>query len=194
KIIKSGDVMQDAANFYAKNSADKSTILDSIPHSEFILCTMHRAENTDDLLRLTSIVNSLNKIHKKTPIVLPIHPRTKKILEANNLELNVTMIEPVGYFDMIELLKNCSLVMTDSGGLQKEAFFFKKNCVTMRDQTEWVELIENNVNILVGADESKIIAGYETMLNRESNFDMDLYGNGEAADNIAKSIHQLLSK
>ncbi|MBL4625222.1 MAG: UDP-N-acetylglucosamine 2-epimerase (non-hydrolyzing) [Flavobacteriales bacterium] len=193
-VLKSGDVMQDAAYFYAKKSVGKSTVMGSISYDKFVLCTMHRAENTDDIERLTSIVNALNQIHQKMPIVLPLHPRTKKIIEQNNLELNVTIIEPVGYFDMIELLKHCSLVMTDSGGLQKEAFFFKKNCVTMRDQTEWVELIENNVNVLVGANEGKIIEGYEKMISIDSKFEIDLYGSGSASENIAQSIHQLLSK
>ncbi len=187
-IINCGDVMQDAANFYAQKSEKKSTILSQLNLNDFILCTLHRAENTDDANRLRNIVNALNKIHESTPVVLPLHPRTKNKIKELGIDLNVNIIDPVGYFDMIELLKNCSLVMTDSGGLQKEAFFFKKNCITMRDQTEWVELIENNVNVLVGADTNKILSEVDRMKNLTSDFSINLYGNGAACNNIAQAL------
>ena len=185
QIVKSGDVMQDAATFYAKKSVEKSTVIKDNNLDKFILTTLHRADNTDDKDRLTDIVEALNEIHSTIcPIVLPLHPRTKAKLISHNLKLNVKLIDPVGYFDMIELIKNSSLVMTDSGGLQKEAFFFEKNCVTMRDQTEWVELIKANVNVLVGANKSKIIAETKVMMSQVSNFNVDLYGNGVACKNI----------
>ena len=191
KIFKCGDVMQDAATFYAKKSAEKSTINKQINLNQFILCTLHRAENTDDSTRLKAILDALNQIHLTTSVVLPLHPRTKGKIEALGVALKVKIIDPVGYFDMIELLKKCSLVMTDSGGLQKEAYFFKKNCVTLRDQTEWVELIENKVNILVGADKERIVSGASQMLNKESNFSIDLYGNGKACEKIAEALLEL---
>jgi len=185
QIIKSGDVMQDAAEFYAKKSKAKLTVINDNNLDKFILTTLHRADNTDDKNRLTDIVEALNEIHENTcPIVLPLHPRTKAKLKAHGLILNVNLIDPVGYFDMIELIKNSELVMTDSGGLQKEAFFFEKNCVTMRDQTEWVELIKADVNVLVGANKSQILEQAELMLNKKSNFNVDLYGNGKACKNI----------
>ena len=185
QIVKSGDVMQDAATFYAKKSVEKSTVIKDNNLDKFILTTLHRADNTDDIDRLSDIVEALNEIHSTIcPIVLPLHPRTKAKLISHNLKLNVKLIDPVGYFDMIELIKNSSLVMTDSGGLQKEAFFFEKNCVTMRDQTEWVELIKANVNVLVGANKSKIIAETKVMMSQVSNFNVDLYGNGVACKNI----------
>jgi len=184
-IKNTGDVMQDAACFYAKQSQDKSTIIKQINLNKYILTTLHRADNTDNKQKLTNIVEALNEIHQQIcPIVLPLHPRTKKKLQAFNLKLNVTLLDPVGYFDMIELLKNSSLVMTDSGGLQKEAFFFKKNCVTMRQQTEWVELINANVNVLTGANKQKIITEVDQMLIRPSDFTINLYGNGKASKNI----------
>lgn len=192
KVVKCGDVMQDAALFYAKISKEKATISNEINFEKFILCTLHRAENTDDPKRLTEIVEALNEIHETTPIVLPLHPRTKGKIEALGVDLKVKLIDPVGYFDMIELLKKCALVMTDSGGLQKEAFFFQKNCVTMRDQTEWVELIENNVNVLVGADGNKIKNETERMLSQQSDFDINLYGNGQACENIVNEISALI--
>lgn len=191
-IEKTGDVMQDAANFYAQKSEQKSTIVKEINLNKYILTTLHRAENTDDKERLSNIVEALNEIHQTIcPIVLPLHPRTKKKLESFKLELKVKIINPVGYFDMIELIKNSSLVMSDSGGLQKEAFFFKKNCVTMRDQTEWVELITADVNVLVGANKNQIIQQSKKMLNKISDFTLDLYGNGMASKNIAETIIKL---
>lgn len=191
-IEKTGDVMQDAANFYAQKSEQKSTIVKEINLNKYILTTLHRAENTDDKERLSNIVEALNEIHQTIcPIVLPLHPRTKKKLESFKLELKVKIINPVGYFDMIELIKNSSLVMTDSGGLQKEAFFFKKNCVTMRDQTEWVELITADVNVLVCANKNQIIQQSKKMLNKISDFTLDLYGNGMASKNIAETIIKL---
>jgi UDP-GlcNAc3NAcA epimerase len=191
KIVNSGDVMQDAANFYAQKSSEKAKVFQELNLDKFILCTFHRAENTDDDQRLTEIIESLNEINKEIQVVLPLHPRTKAKIKALGIELNVKTIDPVGYFDMIELLKNCNLVMTDSGGLQKEAFFFNKNCVTMRDQTEWVELIEHKVNVLVGADKVKILQGVHDMLEQESDFTINLYGNGKASENIVKEILKL---
>ncbi len=188
KIFKCGDVMQDAAFYYAEKSAIKSNVISKINLSKFILCTLHRAENTDNEIKLRSIVNSLNEIHKTTPIVLPLHPRTKLKIQELGLNLNVNIIDPVGYFDMMELLKKCALVLTDSGGLQKEAYFFKKNCVTMRDETEWVELIEKKVNIIVGSEKDKIVNGVNLMLNQKSDFTSDLYGNGNACNIIVKEI------
>jgi len=188
-IVRTGDVMQDAALFYAQKSEEKSTIISQLGLQKFALATLHRAENTDSKERLSQLVEGLNEIHETIcPVVLPLHPRTKAKLAAHGLELKVKLIDPVGYFDMIELLKNCALVLTDSGGLQKEAFFFRKNCVTMRDQTEWVELIENGVNVLIGADKKKLVESTRTMLNKSSNFDVNLYGNGNASVNIVTEL------
>ena len=187
-IYKCGDVMQDAAYFYAAKSEEKATVLKGLGLDQFALCTIHRPENTDNLDRLKNIIVALNEVNKTLPVVLPLHPRTRNILKDQNIDFEGELIEPVGYFDMIELLKNCSVVVTDSGGLQKEAYFFKKNCVTMRDQTEWVELIEHDVNVIVGADPERIIAEIARMKNQQSNFDVDLYGKGSACPNIAKDI------
>ena len=184
EIVMSGDVMQDAAMFYAEKAKEKNTISKEILNKDFILCTLHRAENTDSKEKLTDIVNALNEIQKTTNIVLPLHPRTAKKLNEFNLKLNVTLIEPVGYFDMITLLQNCKMVMTDSGGLQKEAFFFQKNCVTLREQTEWVELIENGYNKLAGSDYQKIIELSKQMLLKQNDFSKNLYGAGKASQNI----------
>ena len=193
-IINCGDVMQDAANFYATKSADKSSVFKSLNVQNFILCTLHRAENTDNKSRLVSIVNALNEVNKTIPVIMPIHPRTKNKIIEQGIDLNFKAIPPVGYFDMIELLKNCRLVMTDSGGLQKEAFFFKKNCITLRDQTEWVELVENKVNVLVGADYEKIISAVNISFNQKTSFDINLYGNGKACQNITNYLLEEFNK
>ena len=183
RIVKCGDVMQDAAIFYS----DLAQKLEMDLPDKFLLATIHRAENTDDPKRLTSIFNALAEISNDIPIILPLHPRTKKIISNSQLKINnlhLIMIDPVGYLQMIYLLKNCSLVMTDSGGLQKEAFFFKKPCVTLRDETEWIELIENGFNKIVGADEDKIISGYQEMSKIKNDYNINLYGNGEASEKI----------
>ncbi len=193
-VVKTGDVMQDAALFYGKISSEKSRIIEKLRVSdvEFLLCTLHRAENTDDLKRLSSIVKALNKISKEYVVILPLHPRTAKILRSNDIELDATITPPLGYLDMIELLKKTKLVLTDSGGLQKEAFFFSKPTVTLRDETEWVELVDNGFNVLAGADADKIISCCRQML--ETKFDAHdkcLYGNGEASKNVVLAIKHI---
>ncbi|MFM7023842.1 MAG: non-hydrolyzing UDP-N-acetylglucosamine 2-epimerase [Flavobacteriales bacterium] len=188
EVILSGDVMQDAALYYATYSAQKSNIIAEQKLDKFILATIHRQENTDDPARLKNIVEAVNQVNEKIPVVLPLHPRTTGVIQKMGLKLNCIVILPVGYFDMIELLKKCSLVLTDSGGLQKEAYFFNKNCVTMRDETEWVELVKAGVNVLVGADTKKIVEGVEQMLNKSSRFDASLYGGGKAGETIVNSL------
>jgi UDP-GlcNAc3NAcA epimerase len=191
KVHQTGDVMQDAALFYAQNSAERSTVMEKLGLKDFVLVTIHRAENTDDPERLSSIIRALNKIQEKQPVVCPLHPRTVKKLEGLSVQPSFHIIEPVGYFDMIELLKGCNLVMTDSGGLQKEAYFFENPCITMRDQTEWVELVDNGFNVIVGADEERILNAYAEMSGREMDFSLDLYGGGRAAENIADILCSL---
>lgn len=190
RIIKSGDVMYDSVLYYSQFSGARSEIIKSLKLNNFILCTVHRAENTDNPHNLNSIINALNSINKNIPVVLPLHPRTRKIIESRGLKPEFTVIEPIGYFDMIELLKNCSLVMTDSGGLQKESFFFKKHCVTLREETEWVELVNYGYNVLAGSEENLITEKTEEMLNKKSDFSIDLYGKGDASRIIVNSIKE----
>lgn len=175
KIVKSGDVMLDGAMFY-RALAQKPHI--NIASNSFVLCTIHRAENTDNEDRLREIFKALSEIASETQVILPIHPRTKKIIESLNIDIsNITLIEPVGYLEMVWLIDNCLLVMTDSGGLQKEAFFFSKPCITLRDETEWVELTQNRFNILAGANRERIIECFnskETIF--ATDFKLNLYG------------------
>ncbi|WP_387491385.1 non-hydrolyzing UDP-N-acetylglucosamine 2-epimerase [Photorhabdus sp. RM96S] len=189
-IKKVGDVMEDAALYFSQ-MAKKPDGLDAIQN--FILTTLHRAENTDNQERLTEIVNALNDIHERIDtVVMPIHPRTKKMLAQYNLHLDVHLIEPVGYLEMIWLLKNTSLIITDSGGLQKEAFFFKKPCVTVRDQTEWVELIAAGVNKLSEAENKKITQAVHDMIGINMDSIQSMYGGGIAATRIADELEKLL--
>ena len=185
-IVKNGDVMMDASLMF---SAFAKAPKEQIPPS-FILTTVHRAENTDDPDRLKGIFKALNTISQETPVVLPLHPRTKSFISKYNIEIGAQLhcIDPVGYVEMLYLLKNCSLVMTDSGGLQKESYFFRKYCLTLRDETEWVELIENGFNELVGADFDKIMSAYENVNSNTPDFSKDLYGNGNASKIIINEL------
>lgn len=186
EVVKSGDVMQNGAMFYKDFSIKpKFEIKDN-----FILSTVHRAENTDDVDRLISIIDALNEINKEKQVVLPLHPRTKNIIEKNNINVEFTLVDPVGYLEMVWLIDNCDMVMSDSGGLQKEAFFFKKPCITLRDETEWVELVENGFNVLAGADKDKILSLYKYH-NFEINYDMDLYGSGNASKFIVEYFKKI---
>ena len=191
RIIKNGDVMQDAAIYYAAKAEEKSTILSKIGVSKFVLGTIHRQENTDSPENLRNIIAGLNEINRQTPVVIPIHPRTRNILTEQNIIPEFKLIDPVGYFDMIMLLKSCDLVITDSGGVQKEAFFFGKHCITLREQTEWIELVENGFNKLVGSDSQKLKEAFEFFKTKHSDFSIDLYGKGKAAAYASKEILNL---
>jgi len=188
KIIKNGDVMQDAAMYYATKAEQKSTIIQQAALNKFVLATIHRQENTDSPQNLKSIIEGLNEINKQVPVVVPIHPRTRNILKQLNIVPEFKLINPVGYFDMIMLLKSCELVITDSGGVQKEAFFFGKHCITLREQTEWVELIDQGYNLLVGSDSNKLKEAFEFFKTKLSDFTVDLYGKGKAAEQAAIEI------
>ncbi|MFC4891882.1 non-hydrolyzing UDP-N-acetylglucosamine 2-epimerase [Pseudofrancisella aestuarii] len=188
KVINSGDVMQDGIIFYKKLANKPSNFY---IQEEFILCTIHRAENTDNINRLREILSGLNEIAKETQIILPLHPRTKNILEKNDVldsHSNLTIINPVGYLEMIWLINNSQLVMTDSGGLQKEAYFFAKPCITLRDETEWVELVNLGVNILVGANKTSILEAYVDLDKTKFDFSNSLYGDGNASKIIIENI------
>ncbi|SDO63140.1 UDP-GlcNAc3NAcA epimerase [Halomonas shengliensis] len=185
-VLQVGDVMQDAALFFAQRAVAPR---DFIVNRNFVLGTLHRAENTDDPERLTAIISALNHVHQSVaPVVLPLHPRTRAAIDKAGLSLEVNVIDPVGYFEMVWLLNHCSLVLTDSGGVQKEAFFFGKACITMRDQTEWVELISAGANHLVGANQEEIIAHSSTHFGRAIEDHQHLYGGGNAAERIVEHL------
>jgi len=189
QITNVGDVMQDGAMFYT-DLAKKPTVALA---EKFILCTVHRAENTDNEKRLRDIFEALGEIAKETQVVLPLHPRTKKIISDLGLKTeNLTIIDPVGYLEMVYLIKNSNLIMTDSGGLQKEAYFFEKQCITLRDETEWVELVECGANTLVGANKDKILKVHRNNSKFNiQNSKLNLYGGGMASEKIVKILGSL---
>ena len=181
--------MYDAALYYQQKSVKPQIDLPS----KYILCTIHRAENTDNNEKLNEIFSALEKISKDIPVVMPIHPRTRGILEKNGYSFEnskICFIDPVGYFEMIWLITNSEMIMTDSGGLQKEAYFFKKKCVTLREQTEWVELLECGCNVLAGADPIKILDSFAYMKDAIPDFSRNLYGDGNTGSTIVKKLIQ----
>ena len=187
QIVKTGDVMLDAAIYYRTQAVNKNENL-----KNKILTTIHRAENTDNSEKLQAIFSALEIVAEKYGMVLPLHPRTKKALvkmHYNFEKSHIHFIEPVGYLEMIALLNKSVLVMTDSGGLQKEAYFFKKACVTLRDETEWTELVNLKCNFLAGSDTNKIISAVERMKTIPlSYFQDNFYGDGNAANEIVETL------
>ena len=177
--------MLDAALFYRQYSRPPQIEL----KRDFVLATLHRAENTDTPEYLSEIIRALETISREQDVLLPLHPRTRAKLEASgyNTRLSpIRFIDPVGYLEMIHLLDKCSLVMTDSGGLQKEAFFFRKYCITLRNETEWTELVNHGYNTLAGNSYDRIIQAYREQPHPD--FSIPLYGDGHAAKVIVDTL------
>jgi UDP-GlcNAc3NAcA epimerase len=189
--------MYDAALFFGDKAKRMSNILEdlNLESKAYILATVHRAENTDNQARLMEIFEGLDAVARNISVVLPLHPRTRKLIGNINFSpSNLKLIPPLGYLDMVMLEKNARLIVTDSGGIQKEAFFHKVPCVTLRDETEWVELIEAGVNILVGADKGRIVQGISEMMEKEIDSSSAIYGQGDAAEKMVEVIAQQLPK
>ena len=192
-IENHGDIMKDAVSYYSQFSVNKSSIIkdQKLQKNEFVLATIHRQENTDEISKLTAIFKALEEIHHTQPVILPLHPRTRIALEKVDIQPKINLIDPIGYYDMLELLKNCSMVITDSGGLQKEAFFAKKQCIVVRDETEWGELVAHGYAKVVGSNTKKIIQTFDTFKARKKEFTIDLYGNN-VGEKIYQSIYELI--
>jgi len=192
-VYQVGDVMYDASLFYRRMAKEKSTILEqlSLTAKEYVLVTCHRAENTDDAKRLTEIVAGMAAIASKIKVVFPLHPRTKKILHElgliNQLD-GIELLDPVSFLDMVALEEAAQVIVTDSGGVQKEAYFFSVPCITMRDETEWVETVAAKANVLVGANSKKIVAAWEKASCVPANFSENLYGHGNTSSLIVKRL------
>lgn len=190
KIVLTGDVMYDSVLNFSKYAIKPSLDIDE----EYILTTIHRAENTNNLLKLKNIINALIEISNSVSVYLVLHPRTKKILDQNNLNIsssNLYIIDPLSYLEMIYMIKNATLIMTDSGGLQKESFFLKKKCVVLREQTEWVELVENGYNSLAGSKYELILEKTQILMNSNVEFKDQFYGYGNASAIIADTLSSL---
>jgi len=201
-IFHCGDVMFDNSLFFKTIADEKSTVLEgnNLKGKDFILTTIHRDSNTDVPERLSSIFSALLTISERESIevILPLHPRTAKLMESNlNGDLYnkvkdsqfLKLIPPVSFLDMIVLESNCKLVMTDSGGVQKEAYFFKKPAVILRSETEWKEIVEAGCGIIANADEERIIEAFETFNDGGRNLEFpEIFGDGKAAEFICKTL------
>lgn len=189
-----GDVMEDVAMQYSSIVGwdDKIAQDFDIEKNKYLLFTCHRAENTNDSSRMDEIIRGLNAASDYIPVIWPLHPRLKSKINDYKLSENVNLIEPLGYSEMIRMIKYCSVVATDSGGLQKEAYYFGKYCITLRDETEWTELVENNFNFLVGANAIEFERRVKETMVKTFNSSIELYGGGKAAVHASQLIQNFL--
>ncbi len=199
-----GDVMYDSILYYSQLAEKKSTILKDLDlpfpktHNSklvtrnYYLATLHRAENTDDPRRLKSILGALTEIAKDFPVVLPLHPRTRKMMGVQRLTeepKRIQLIDPVSYLDMLKLEKHAKVILTDSGGVQKEAYWFRVPCITLRDETEWVETIRGGWNVLAGAETERIVEEVRKRVGRKhASKGTGLFGDGKASEKIVQVI------
>lgn len=204
-VYNVGDIMFDAVitnkdrafSMYKDNWLDILKTTNDFPNeftysTKFFLATIHRAENTDDPLKLRTIIDALSSLNN--PVILPMHPRTKKIIEKNSIKTgNLIIIEPVGYLMMLMLLSKSYMVITDSGGLQKEAYFMKKHCVTLRNETEWIETLENDQNVLAGVNYQKIINAATRKIENDVSFQNVKFGDGNSAKKMVDIIIEYFS-
>lgn len=192
-VFHSGDIMYDNSLYFARLADEKTDILRrlGLEYEKFVLATIHRDNNTDDPERLTAIAEALLEITERGyKIVLPLHPRTKKLLPQNLSEddyrritsnPDIMIIPPVSFFEIIVLERHASLIMTDSGGLQKEAYFFRKPCLILRPETEWVEIVEQHAGIITDADKELIVRSFDEYIDTEPQFP-PLFGDGHSAE------------
>lgn len=196
RVRQVGDVMLDVAKAHETIIPEVESILANhrLVSGAFILATIHRAENTDDPTRLASIFDGLARVARVIPVLIPVHPRTRSIISTLSSESSlesIFMIEPVGYLSMLGLVRSCALVATDSGGLQKEAFFCRKPCVTLRSETEWVELVELGWNRTVPNPAADCVAEVILTSLGTKGTDAAPYGDGRASSHIAAAIAEI---
>jgi UDP-N-acetylglucosamine 2-epimerase len=182
RSVLSGDIMYDSVMFY-KEKALRQNFQSPIDEQEFYLATIHRQENTDDPKRLQAIFTAFSNLDK--PVFLPLHPRVRNLLKTIHYSENIKITEPVGYLNLLQLISKASKVLTDSGGLQKEAFFMNVPCITLRDETEWIETLENGWNHIVGASEERII---ETTKLANPKVKGNPFGDGKAGEKILEIL------
>ena len=196
RIMNVGDVMYDNAIYFSEIAESRSSILEdySVKPGNYILATVHRDFNTDVPERINAIFKALSCISDSysIPIILPLHPRTRKHL-PDSISQGIRIIPPASFFDILKLEKNARIIMTDSGGLQKEAFFFSKPCVILRPETEWLEIIDNGAGILADADYNAIINAYKVLSDKRIHFP-PLFGDGHAAEKILSAILDFFEK
>lgn len=186
-LLVSGDIMLDSFNYFSnRNNSQLEEKYEDILNEKFVYSTIHRAVNTDDPERLKNIIKGLNEINKKYKVYLPLHPRTrKKIEELKDVEIKFKISDPVGYAESNFLLNKCSLVVTDSGGLQREAYFGKKKCMLLLEKSTWRELEENKKLMCVNPKNDSIIDGFNYLLDRDIDFSEKFFGDGNCAKFVA---------
>ncbi len=195
KVRLVGDVMYDAALYYGSRAERKSTILERLQlgKKNYVLTTIHRAENTDSPQKLRAILLGLSSVAMRLPVIFPIHPRTRNAILRNvdvaEATKGIRLVDPLGYLDMTMLERNARLIATDSGGIQKEAFFFSVPCVTLRTETEWQELLDMGWNRLAPPDSPDVVSSaILDGLDREPKGTPNLYGDGHASEQIAQLL------
>lgn len=190
-VVKTGDVMYDAMLHTASGLDQHELSRWNVQPGEYVLASVHRAENTDDRNRLEAIIEGMGRLAKTVPIILPLHPRTKIALEGYGIQISreLRVVDPIGFRDMILLERGARLIVTDSGGVQKEAYFHRVPCVTLRDETEWVELVERGWNRLVPPISADAVAsGLIEGLNRKRPDWSPIYGDGNASYEIVRML------
>jgi len=206
RVVNSGDVMYDNSLYYSGLAKERCDIIQRLGLTKggYVLATIHRDNNTDSKERLTNIFQTLLDISEKDKIdiVLPLHPRTAKLLSVN-LEpkvcegvlasKHIRLLPPASFFEIIELERNAQIVMTDSGGVQKESFFFKRPCVILRPETEWVEIVEHGAGIIADAHYDRIMNAYQELTGKTVKFPQ-LFGDGKAAEHILEAIVEYIQK
>jgi len=199
KVFHCGDIMYDNSLLFAHIAEEKTDIIQrlDLAGKPFVLATIHRDSNTDHPERLSAIFKALIQLSEECQVVLPLHPRTAKLLKTNLSEdlqkqifdsPNIKLIPPVSFLEMIALERHAQLVMTDSGGVQKEAYFFKKPCIILRPETEWVEIVETGNAILADADESRIMQAWQHFKDNTPTTFPEIFGDGHAAEFMLKQI------
>ncbi len=197
--------MYDNSLYFSKLACEKSNILGkyNLCPDHYVLTTIHRDNNTDNPERLTNIFRALIDVSEQyeTDVIIPLHPRTAKLLEKNvegnvfhklNYSTHLKLVPPASFFEIIVLERNAKIVMTDSGGVQKEAFFFEKPCVIFRPETEWTEIVEYGAGVIADANYQKIIDGYTAFVEKQVSFPK-LFGDANAAEHILKTIIDYLN-
>jgi UDP-GlcNAc3NAcA epimerase len=192
-----GDVMYDVALAVSERAEASSSFRDSgLAHRGFVLATAHRAANTDDRASLKSIVDALSRMAERHPVVFPAHPRTRQALARHGLEASaLRLVDPVGMIDMAWLERHAALIVTDSGGVQKEGYFHRTPCVTMRTETEWLETVSAGWNRLANPDDADAIvrAAEASLEGAEPRMEIPEYGDGHAADKVVASLSRFLA-
>jgi UDP-GlcNAc3NAcA epimerase len=190
--------MFDVAIWYGERASRDLSLLQELrlEPGNYVLVTVHRAENTDDPRRVGAILEGLKIVSSKLPVLWPIHPRTRNVLAAsgllNALDGRIRVIDPVGYLQMVQLEKHAAVIATDSGGVQKEAFFYQVPCVTLRDETEWVELVESGWNRLAPPRDADAVAAAVTEAVGTRGLAISPYGDGDASDRIIRHLESIV--